>query len=81
MRRDGHVLNNMNLSSSSDAMRSIVSWCRIVASNEEELSTNWHKHVIHELHYVYEGELQLMEILYHVVQVVIFLFRQVLCTV
>ena len=58
MRRDGHVLNNMNLSSSSDAMRSIVSWCRIVASNEEELSTNWHKHVIHELHYVYEGELQ-----------------------
>lgn len=39
-------------------MRSIVSWCRIVASNEEELSTNWHKHDNSRLHYVYEGELQ-----------------------
>lgn len=58
MKTEGSMVNNMDLSASSDAMKSIISWCRIVASNEEELSTNWHKHVVHELHYVYEGELQ-----------------------
>lgn len=51
-------MNNMNLSTSSDAMDSTISWCRIVSSDEEVLSTNCHKHMIHELHYVYEGELQ-----------------------
>ena len=54
----GLLVNNMNLSISSDAMNSRVSWCRIISSDEEELSTNRHKHMIHELHYVYEGELQ-----------------------
>lgn len=54
----GLLVNNMNLSISSDAMRSMISWCRIISSDEEALSTNRHKHMIHELHYVYEGELQ-----------------------
>lgn len=51
------ILNSMNLSTSSDAMRSIVSWCRIVSSEDELLSTGRHQHPIYELHYIYEGEL------------------------
>lgn len=51
------MLPSMNLSNSSDAMKSIVSWCRILTSQDEPLSTGRHKHVVHELHYVYEGEL------------------------
>lgn len=54
----GFLVNNMNLSISSDAMRSMITWCRVISSDEEMLSTNRHKHVIHELQYVYKGELQ-----------------------
>ena len=51
------VLPSMNLSACSDAMRSIVSWCRIVSSENEPLSNGNHKHMVHELHYIYEGAL------------------------
>lgn len=51
------ILPSMNLSTSSDVMRSNVSWCRIVNSDEEAMTTRQHKHMVHELHYVYEGEL------------------------
>jgi AraC-like DNA-binding protein/mannose-6-phosphate isomerase-like protein (cupin superfamily) len=52
------VLPRMNLSTSSDAMRSDVSWCRIISSSDETLSNTNHKHLVHELHYIYEGELR-----------------------
>ena len=52
------MLPSMNLSSASDAMRSNISWCRIISSEDEPLSTDRHKHTLHELHYVYEGELR-----------------------
>ena len=52
------MLPSLNLSITSDAMRSTVSWCRIRSSDEESLSTSHHKHTVHELHYVYEGELR-----------------------
>lgn len=52
------MLPSMNLSASSDIMRSNVAWCRIVSSDEESLTTRLHKHMLHELHYVYEGELR-----------------------
>lgn len=56
--RFNSMLPSMNLSSSSDAMRSNVSWCRILSSEDEALSTGKHKHMVHELHYVYEGALR-----------------------
>lgn len=52
------VLPSMNLSASSGAMRSDVLWCRIVSSNDEPLSNALHKHLVHELHYIYEGKLR-----------------------
>ena len=52
------VLPSMNLSACSDAMRSIVSWCRIVSAEDEPLSNGRHKHMVHELHYIYEGALR-----------------------
>lgn len=58
MEINSHLLNNMNLSASSNAMKSVVSWCRIITSEDENLSTSYHKHTVHELHYVYTGELQ-----------------------
>ena len=53
-----NMLPSMNLSSASDAMRSNISWCRIVSSQDEPLSTERHKHTVHELHYIYEGALR-----------------------
>ena len=52
------MLPSLNLSSTSNAMRSDVSWCRICSTDEESLGRKQHKHAIHELHYVYEGELK-----------------------
>ncbi|MCD7735753.1 MAG: AraC family transcriptional regulator [Lachnospiraceae bacterium] len=51
------ILYNMNFSSSSDVMRVTVSWCKIRFSEDEKLSTGRHMHTLHELHYIYEGEL------------------------
>jgi len=58
MENNTSVLNNMELSVSSDVMRSIVSWCRLITSRDESLTTVLHKHVVNELHYVYEGQLR-----------------------
>ena len=52
------MLPSLNLSTSGEAMRAVVSWCRIRSSDAESLSTRPHKHTVHELHYVYEGELR-----------------------
>ena len=56
----GDILLSMNLSTTSDIMRSSVSWCRIISSEEENLTTGQHKHIMHELQYVYEGELRIV---------------------
>jgi len=58
MENSSRILNNINLSASSNAMQSVVSWCRVITSAEENLNTSYHKHIVHELHYVYQGELR-----------------------
>ncbi|MBR1820749.1 MAG: helix-turn-helix domain-containing protein [Clostridia bacterium] len=57
-RVNNSILPSMNLSTASDVMRSNVSWCRVVNSDEETMTTREHKHMVHEFHYIYEGGLR-----------------------
>ena len=60
MSKNDRLFKHLNMSMTGNIMTTDISWFRIIFSGNENLNTSMHKHIVHELQYVYSGCLPIL---------------------